>query len=118
MTVDFGVDVKTRIKSTNYKVLLRTAEANHTTVDALVAELVRRAVEPKKKRNKRLTTEQITRIQELSRLHYSDREIGARMGVSESTAQRYRVMLKIPASRIECSPNPDLKPINTMKGNN
>ncbi len=116
---DFGIDVKTRIKASNYKVLIQAAKTNNTTVDALIAELVRRGVEPKKKqRRTKINAEMVARIRELSELHYSDREIGKRVGVSESSAQRYRVMLRIQASRAECSPNPDLKPINTMKGNN
>lgn len=90
--MSFSVPVRTSIPATQFKALNALAEQHRTTVSDLVAELVRRGMEPKQRRRGRPTTytpEMGAQILEARRLHRSLTEIGAEQGIAATTAGTY-----------------------------
>lgn len=100
---EYGVDVRTKIPRDQYKILYTAAASNHTTVAAIVAELVTRGltVKPTQKlERKGPTREQLATLRELHGLHRSDQEIADALGVgSKSTIRRWRVAISVPRVR-------------------
>lgn len=84
------VDVHARIRVEDYKLLNRIATAHDTTVGALVGELTRRGLAPRKSgRPSKYTPELGARILEARRLLRSWKEISQAEGLAYDTAQRY-----------------------------
>jgi DNA-binding NarL/FixJ family response regulator len=84
----FDLEVRTRIPVSQYKTLHAIATKHDTTVSALVAELVRRAMQPPAKRAP--ISERDQKLRELWALGYSDAEIAKRLGVVQQTVCKRR----------------------------
>ena len=98
----FDVDVKTKLPDDQFKFLHAIATRNHTTVGALVAEMVRRSLEsdtgPVQKRPYVRVTPKI--LNELVRLYEqgnSDEVIARTLGISATSVQTKRRRLGLPA---------------------
>lgn len=86
----FDLEVRTRIPREQYKTLHRVAEKYHTTVETLVAELVRRGLQPGPK---------VFSITELWQAGFTDAQIAAELGMTNTAVATQRRRAGLPANK-------------------
>lgn len=99
----FDLEVRTRIPAEHFKTLYTVAEESNTTVGALVAELVRRGLQPAPPETRqpwgRSTPEMLNTLVRLHEAGEPDTVIVTQTGMSPRTVRLHRARLGLPANK-------------------